>query len=165
MGNQQLSFSMEQKFNQPQQNVRDWSTGTFGCASDIKSCICGCLCLPCLMCQIATRMDENCLVGICAPGGSLGLRVKMRTLYGISGSICNDCICLATGQRAHADGSLSAHARGSKSLGGASLQITLVSNILCCVLLLMDFSFFCIFFSCYKRMKYYTRFLLPPKTM
>ncbi|CAH1786712.1 unnamed protein product [Owenia fusiformis] len=72
---------------------RDWSSGTFACFDDIKSCLCGIFCGPCLLCMVSKRIGENMCVGCCVPGGIIALRVRLRSLLGIQGTICNDCLC------------------------------------------------------------------------
>jgi Cys-rich protein (TIGR01571 family) len=71
--------------------IRDWSTGTFDCFSDLSSCLCGWFCGICLACKVASRLNENSLVPLCG-GGIVPLRLKTRMLLGIRGNICNDCL-------------------------------------------------------------------------
>jgi Cys-rich protein (TIGR01571 family) len=77
------------------QNVRDWSTGVCGCFEDMGGC-CMAWFLPGLFnCQLATRLDESCFVGCCLQQmGLVAMRTKLRTLYGIQGSICDDFLCV-----------------------------------------------------------------------
>jgi len=79
------------------QNQREFSSGLFDCFSDCKSCICAFFCLPCAACKVASRMGENgCCVGCClAPVTWIALRTKLRTMYGINGSICSDYCTVA----------------------------------------------------------------------
>jgi len=74
------------------QNQREWTTGLCDCCADMKTCLCGYFCLPCLACSVASRLGENgCCVGCClAPVTWMAMRTKLRTMYGINGSICND---------------------------------------------------------------------------
>ncbi|XP_013380481.1 placenta-specific gene 8 protein-like [Lingula anatina] len=75
------------------QNVRPWSSGLCGCFEDCGSCICAMFCLPCMLCQLASRLNETCCVPYCyGQMGVAAMRVKLRTMYGIQGSICGD-IC------------------------------------------------------------------------
>ncbi|KAK2152853.1 hypothetical protein LSH36_316g06000 [Paralvinella palmiformis] len=59
---------------------------------------CGLFCLPCLACQVSTRLGENCCVPYCLSGGLLALRTKLRITENIQGTICNDgcLICCCT---------------------------------------------------------------------
>ena len=75
-----------------QQNIRDWSTGLCGCCEDIGGCCYGYFCMACLMCTVAQMMDESCCVPHFLQGGVMAMRTKLRTQYGIKGSICTDCI-------------------------------------------------------------------------
>ncbi|XP_064629392.1 placenta-specific gene 8 protein-like [Lineus longissimus] len=78
-----------------QQGTREMSSGLFGCLGDIKSCCYGYFCMPCLMCSNASRLGEHQCVSICCPGGQVALRTKLRTQYGIQGSICSDSCAVA----------------------------------------------------------------------
>ena len=68
------------------QNVRQWSSPVFGCLADIKTCLCGMFFLPCLECQVASRLNEPCM-SFCFPAN---LRTKLRTQYGIQGDVYSD---------------------------------------------------------------------------
>merc|ERR1711976_447794 len=72
-----------------QQNQKEFDTGLFSCFTDCKSCLCGLLCMPCLVCAITKRLDEPCWSCCCLQG----MRTKLRTMYGISGSVCMDEVC------------------------------------------------------------------------
>ncbi|KAI0230664.1 Placenta-specific gene 8 protein [Lamellibrachia satsuma] len=74
------------------QQLREWNSGVFGCCSDCGSCICGLLCLPCLVCNVSSRLNEHCLAGYCS---LVALRTKLRLMGGIQGGVCNDGICVA----------------------------------------------------------------------
>ncbi|KAK7108702.1 placenta-specific gene 8 protein-like [Littorina saxatilis] len=74
------------------EGVRGWSTGVFGCLNDITSCACACFCTPCLLCRVANRMNECAFIACAIPGGLTAMRVKLRTMGGIKGSICQDCL-------------------------------------------------------------------------
>ncbi|KAH3888957.1 hypothetical protein DPMN_013002 [Dreissena polymorpha] len=76
------------------QGHRDWDTGLFACCSDCKTLLCTWFCLPCVLCDISKRMGECMCMPFCVPDGLLALRARMRTLGGIQGSICNDCLVL-----------------------------------------------------------------------
>ncbi|XP_071170477.1 placenta-specific gene 8 protein-like [Mytilus edulis] len=71
---------------------RDWSTGLCDCFSDCKTCIIGYCCLPCLTCSVASRIGECCCMHYFVPGGTINMRTRIRTLGGIQGSACNDCL-------------------------------------------------------------------------
>lgn len=74
---------------------RNWTTGLFDCFTDIKSCILGYFCLPCTVCNVATRTGECCCMPFFVPGGTVVMRTRIRTLGGIQGSACNDFCALA----------------------------------------------------------------------
>ncbi|XP_062611147.1 placenta-specific gene 8 protein-like [Saccostrea cucullata] len=73
---------------------RKWSTGLFDCCSDIKSCLIGNFCFPCAVCNLASRTGECCLMPFCVSGGTVLMRSRIRTIGGIQGSACNDCMVL-----------------------------------------------------------------------
>jgi len=76
------------------QNYRDWDTGLCGCCEDIGSCCFGYFCGWCMACSISSQMGEHCcLACINPPGFAYGARVKLRAMYGIQGSMCNDACC------------------------------------------------------------------------
>ncbi|XP_025099684.1 cell number regulator 9-like [Pomacea canaliculata] len=72
--------------------VRSWSTTICSCLDDLGSCCCGCFCGACLLCRVANRMKECAFVWCCVPWGLTAMRVKVRTMGGIRGSICTDCL-------------------------------------------------------------------------
>lgn len=82
-------------FGQPQ-NIRDWSSGLCGCCEDIGSCCLSTFCHPCFMCMLSGKMDE-CYCGpfCCGEFFVISMRTKLRTQYGITGSIIGDCCCVA----------------------------------------------------------------------
>ncbi|XP_071834727.1 placenta-specific gene 8 protein-like [Apostichopus japonicus] len=71
---------------------REWSTGLCGCFEDITSCLCAFCLLPCMECWLASHADEFVCLPLCVPAASIAVRTKIRTLYGIRGSICEDCL-------------------------------------------------------------------------
>ncbi|XP_056008847.1 cornifelin homolog A-like isoform X2 [Ostrea edulis] len=80
--------------------ARTWSTGAFGCFSDMSSCCGVCLCGGCCYpCYLSDKLGESCCLPICLPGNTwlLALRVKMRAENNIMGSIMDDssmvCCC------------------------------------------------------------------------
>ncbi|XP_070191239.1 placenta-specific gene 8 protein-like [Littorina saxatilis] len=82
--NQQLLVSLD--------GHRDFSTGLCGCFEDCGSMLCTWCCFPCMMCRLATRLNECCCMPFCVAGAILPMRTKVRTMGGIQGSICNDCL-------------------------------------------------------------------------
>jgi len=85
------------------QPIRNWSSGLCGCCQDCSSCCCAFWCYPCFLCTLAQDMNEFCCGPCCCGagcGGSgfpnpflVGMRARMRTKYGIEGSICKDTCC------------------------------------------------------------------------
>uniref|UniRef100_A0A673MH79 Placenta associated 8, tandem duplicate 1 n=1 Tax=Sinocyclocheilus rhinocerous TaxID=307959 RepID=A0A673MH79_9TELE len=55
---------------------KDFHTGLMSCCEDTSVCCCGCFCLPCLGCSIASEMNECCLCGLGMP-----IRSVYRTKY------------------------------------------------------------------------------------
>lgn len=78
-----------------QANVRPWSTPITGCMDDIKGSLITACCLPCRLCQLSSRVGEFMCVPFCVPGGFITLRTKIRLMFGIEGSICNDCLTMS----------------------------------------------------------------------
>ncbi|KAK2182764.1 hypothetical protein NP493_337g02029 [Ridgeia piscesae] len=69
---------------------REWSSGIFGCFSDIPGCIYGWSFGTCLAWSVSTRAGENC----CAAHVALpAVRTKVRLMHNIQGGICNDYLC------------------------------------------------------------------------
>ncbi|WAR06814.1 PLAC8-like protein [Mya arenaria] len=77
------------------QGHRDWDSGLFSCFSDCKSLLMTYFCLPCAICNISTRAGECMCMAWCVTGGLIALRARIRTLGGIQGSICNDCMAMS----------------------------------------------------------------------
>ncbi|BFZ09593.1 hypothetical protein BsWGS_12632 [Bradybaena similaris] len=71
---------------------RSWTSSVCSCLNDCTSCILGAWCLPILLCRISNRLNECALVTCCTCGGFMALRTKLRTMGGIRGSICSDCL-------------------------------------------------------------------------
>ncbi|XP_067674173.1 cornifelin homolog A-like [Haliotis asinina] len=69
---------------------RLWSSKLLGCFEDMSSCLCGTFCGTCLMCQIASKMGENCCVPICVPNAIVTMRTAVRERHNIQGSIMGD---------------------------------------------------------------------------
>lgn len=74
---------------------RDWDSGLFSCFSDCKSLLCTYCCLPCAICNISSRTGECACMPWFVPGGLIALRARIRTLGGIQGSVCSDCMALS----------------------------------------------------------------------
>ncbi|XP_021362857.1 cornifelin homolog A-like isoform X1 [Mizuhopecten yessoensis] len=77
------------------QGHRKWTTGLFGCFDDIPMCLLTLCCLPFVECKNASRLEECCCIPYCVPGGTIIVRARLRTIGGIQGSVCNDCMTLA----------------------------------------------------------------------
>ncbi|XP_024133887.1 cornifelin [Oryzias melastigma] len=92
----------------------EWNSGLLSCCDDMSSCCYGFWCCPCLACTVAGSFGENrCLplcdicspavmssigIPLCVPPAGLSLRVGIRHMYGIKGSLCKDiatsCVCV-----------------------------------------------------------------------
>ncbi|KAK2182767.1 hypothetical protein NP493_337g02044 [Ridgeia piscesae] len=90
MAQPQTIVVMQQPMAGAGTQLREWNSGVFGCFSDFGSCIYGYFCLHCLMCNVSTRLGENCLAAHCALPA---LRTKLRVANGIQGSVCDDWLC------------------------------------------------------------------------
>jgi len=71
---------------------RDWSSGMCDICDDCGICACVFFFGHCYTCYLSSKLGENC----CAPvvAGTVPLRLKVRMMLGIRGSICEDCCCL-----------------------------------------------------------------------
>ncbi|XP_061477892.1 PLAC8-like protein 1 [Rhineura floridana] len=67
----------------------NWSTGLFDVCSDMRVCVCGSLCSPCLECSLASRFGE-CFCFPLLMGSTLALRVGTRERHKIRGTLCED---------------------------------------------------------------------------
>jgi len=80
-----------QDWKKPEE-VNEWKMPLISCA-DCKNPNIWCgpdCCWPCCIGQnVAYRLDECCCVPYC--GGTTSMRVKVRTMYAIKGSLCGDC--------------------------------------------------------------------------
>ncbi|KAH3888953.1 cornifelin homolog [Dreissena polymorpha] len=74
---------------------RDWDSGLMACCTDCRSLLMTYFCLPCSLCDISSRTGECMCMPFCVAGGLLALRARIRTLGGIQGSICGDCIAIS----------------------------------------------------------------------
>jgi len=74
---------------------REWTTGICGCFEDCCSCIYAYCCFPCFLCTLASEMRERALGPFCCDRlFVVPMRTKVRVMYGIRGSICNDICCV-----------------------------------------------------------------------
>ncbi|GFR96453.1 placenta-specific gene 8 protein-like [Elysia marginata] len=71
---------------------RHWNSGLFSCMNDVLGCALSLVCFPLDLMRIANRLNECACVSCCVPGGLATLRTKLRTMGGIRGSICSDCV-------------------------------------------------------------------------
>jgi len=72
---------------------RDWSTGFCDICADKKICLLVFFCHHCYACYMSKRLGEN----VCLPlfhCNLVPMRLKIRMLLGIRGSICEDCCFL-----------------------------------------------------------------------
>ncbi|XP_034335610.1 placenta-specific gene 8 protein-like [Crassostrea angulata] len=74
--------------------TRNWSTVPCACCADCSSCCRGCCCIPCMLCDIAERLGEWMCFPFCVPCGGNVLRTRLRTLGGIRGTACDDCMTM-----------------------------------------------------------------------
>ncbi|XP_060593593.1 cornifelin homolog A-like [Ruditapes philippinarum] len=74
---------------------RDWTSGLFDCMQDKMNCALVCFCAPCVQCHLGTRIGECLCMPLFVQGALLTMRTRLRTLGGIQGSICNDCLVTA----------------------------------------------------------------------
>jgi len=77
------------------QNTRDWSTGLCGCFEDCGICAFAFFCGPIYCCFMAHELNESaCGPWLCGSNFVTALRTKIRTMYGIRGSIMDDACCI-----------------------------------------------------------------------
>ncbi|KAL4631104.1 hypothetical protein GN956_G14860 [Arapaima gigas] len=73
-----------------------WSTGICDCCEDMADCCFSFWCFPCFTCKVSKDHGECLCLPLldygCIPPVSLAMRVSVRQRYGITGSICNDCL-------------------------------------------------------------------------
>ncbi|XP_041354009.1 placenta-specific gene 8 protein-like [Gigantopelta aegis] len=79
----------------PPGGTRDWNAGLCGCMSDCKSLLCTYFGLPCMLCDLSRRTEECVCMTCCVPGGLIALRARIRTMGGIQGSVCKDCMVVS----------------------------------------------------------------------
>ncbi|XP_060598625.1 placenta-specific gene 8 protein-like [Ruditapes philippinarum] len=73
---------------------REWSSGLFSCFDDVGKCMWGWCCPSCVLIDISARLGECAFVTSCVPGSLVTIRTRVRTLGGIRGSICKDCMVI-----------------------------------------------------------------------
>ncbi|KAH3728689.1 placenta-specific gene 8 protein-like [Dreissena polymorpha] len=74
--------------------TRDWTSGLCGCCEDIGSCCMTFWCSGASACSIAVRVGDSFCMPLCVPDAGLAMRVRVRGLGDIKGSICNDCLVM-----------------------------------------------------------------------
>ncbi|BFZ23646.1 hypothetical protein BsWGS_26685 [Bradybaena similaris] len=82
----------EKSFHSPFNDAhseRDWSTPLCQFSGDDRPCITMCCCWPAYRYVLATRLGETPFMPL-IPCAAFALRVKIRTLFGIKGSIIKD---------------------------------------------------------------------------
>ncbi|VDI38070.1 Hypothetical predicted protein [Mytilus galloprovincialis] len=75
--------------------IRDWSTGIFDCCSDVGNCFFTFCCCSCAMASLASRLGECCCTMCCVPAAPINMRTRIRTMGGIRGDMCNDCLTVS----------------------------------------------------------------------
>ncbi|XP_055865078.1 placenta-specific gene 8 protein-like isoform X1 [Biomphalaria glabrata] len=68
---------------------RNWSSGLCECSGQSRSCLALCCCWPVYRYSLATRLGETPFMPL-IPCAAFALRVKIRALFGIKGSILKD---------------------------------------------------------------------------
>ncbi|XP_060572650.1 cornifelin homolog [Ruditapes philippinarum] len=86
--------SVQGKIIIPMTGNREWSSGLFDCTQDVTNCVMVACFGPCVQCQLSSRMGEILCAPVCIPGAMIALRQRLRTLGGIQGSLCHDCLVL-----------------------------------------------------------------------
>ncbi|XP_071136673.1 placenta-specific gene 8 protein-like [Mytilus edulis] len=71
---------------------REWSTGLCDCFSDIGNCFFTWCCYCCAVSSLASRIGECCCTTCCVPAAEINIRTRIRTMGGIRGDMCNDCM-------------------------------------------------------------------------
>jgi len=74
---------------------RDWSSGLCECTNDPTNCLMTLFCYPCVMCQMSSRMGEMFCMPCFVPAAGIPMRARLRTVGGIQGTICNDCVMVS----------------------------------------------------------------------
>ncbi|XP_077597012.1 cornifelin homolog B-like [Stigmatopora nigra] len=81
------------------QESNQWGSGICDCCDDVPMCCFACWCCPCFMCMTTKKYGEclclplvDCLVSPIVHPVTMTTRYSMRQLYGIRGSMSNDCL-------------------------------------------------------------------------
>jgi len=69
---------------------REWHSGICACGEDCKSCCFAGFCTLCYGALLSNRLGECCCT-LCWAGVT-PMRVKVRLMLGIQGTICKDCL-------------------------------------------------------------------------
>ncbi|KAG9335532.1 hypothetical protein JZ751_004559 [Albula glossodonta] len=74
-----------------------WNSGICDCWDDKANCCFACWCFPCFACMTAREYGQCLclpLLDACGivPPVTFAIRVSMRERYGITGTMCNDCL-------------------------------------------------------------------------
>ncbi|KAL5010405.1 hypothetical protein ScPMuIL_012710 [Solemya velum] len=77
------------------QGHRNWTTGLFDCFSNCKTCVVTTFCLPLTVCNISRKLGDNACMPFFVQGSQIAMRSRIRTLGGIQGTICNDCLVIS----------------------------------------------------------------------
>ncbi|XP_063404133.1 cornifelin homolog [Mytilus trossulus] len=70
---------------------REWTTDLFDCCAEPNTFLLTCMCYPCSICYLGSRIGETMCMPLFVPASDITLRNKIRTVGGIKGSMCNDC--------------------------------------------------------------------------
>ncbi|KAL5009949.1 hypothetical protein ScPMuIL_012254 [Solemya velum] len=76
----------------PGHDYREWASGICGCLSDLRTCSYTCCCLCCMMGDTAERLGDCYVMPYLVPAATMGMRIRIRSMGGIKGTICNDCV-------------------------------------------------------------------------
>ncbi|XP_008331590.1 cornifelin homolog B [Cynoglossus semilaevis] len=79
------------------QDSDQWGSRICDCCQDVPECCFAFWCCPCFACKITDSYGEGLCLPLLdifgmVPPITFAMRVSMRHRYGISGSICGDCI-------------------------------------------------------------------------
>ncbi|XP_013381122.1 protein PLANT CADMIUM RESISTANCE 10 [Lingula anatina] len=87
---QPKSWHNSQYSTETDKEPRPWNSGMCQCCDGTNACCAICCCLVCFECWMADRMKEGCCMPWCVPFSTMSLRLKMRMMYNIQGSILGD---------------------------------------------------------------------------
>ncbi|XP_041864858.1 cornifelin homolog B-like isoform X2 [Melanotaenia boesemani] len=77
----------------------DWSSGICDCCQDMNQCCFAFWCFPCFACKTSKDFGQCLCLPLLDVFGcfihpiTMSMRVSMRHVYGIRGSLCDDCLC------------------------------------------------------------------------